>query len=135
VTAKKRPRKSLREPLHIPRWVLILKYIGFAYFGGVSAYLGVPRLDLTTPDGYRPVWAAVIVVASLWSLGALILGKPKVERWTVGVLVSFLFAYVYAIVNAAWSGETNYSALAAILPLVTLFPIGRFVGLLPRGRK
>lgn len=133
--APKTHRRSFREPLHIPRWILLLKYLGFAFFGVVAYNVGVPRLDLTTPEGYRPIWAAAIVLFALTAALFLIIQKPNLERISLVGLVGFLGVYIYAITQAALDGGEGYKALASVLWLLIVFPAGRFVALLPRGRK
>lgn len=144
------PLRVTWSPIHLPRWVLLLKYLGFAFFASVAAVAGAPSLDLTTPSGYRPIWAIIIVVSAVVSSAALMIerrplerrfdshyrtGSERVEMWSTLVLTSFAIAYVGAITQFAVAGDEDKQALAVVLNLVLLMPAGRFLSLVARSRR
>lgn len=142
---KTRKRVSF-APIKIPRWALLLKYIGFTVFGVIANGSGAPSLDLATPEGYRPIWSSFIVCFAAAAFIACLFGGERVsrgtptrgehfERWFVLGLISFCSAYVYAIGARALGGDQDVQALAVMMFLVMLLPIARFLTLLPRSRR
>lgn len=138
------------EPIRLPRWVLLLKYLGFAVFAAIASVAGAPSLDLTTPSGYRSIWAAIIVLSSLVSAFALMVERrplarqldrhyrtnsERIEMWSTLVLTSFAIAYVGAITQFAVAGDADKQALAVVLNLVLLLPAGRYLTLVARSRR
>ncbi|RFA14549.1 hypothetical protein B7R21_06280 [Subtercola boreus] len=114
------------------RWVYLGKYLFFALFGVVAAIRGAPSLDLSTPDGYRPIWAVFIVIASLGCLYGCLRDNERLEWLSLLVMLPCLGAYVYAIAYAAAYGAREKQALAIIITLVLFLPTGRWFDLMPR---
>lgn len=118
-----------------PRWAYLLTYGGLVVFGIIAVIVGVPSIDLTTPDGYRPIWAGFIMVSGIVSAVGLMGHWHTLERWGVLFLVAFTSAYVFAIAKLALQGDAGRQALAVILIVVLIFPASRYLVLVARGRR
>lgn len=133
------PREAFRPdltPVKVPRWVFLLKYAGFATFGVYAVISGTPTFDLTTPEGYRPVWAAAVIVTAAVCFIACLFGWWRVEEWVVLGLSSFLIAYVWALSQRAWvEGDDRAQAITVLVVTVLILPVSRFLTLAYRAAK
>ena len=124
------------EPIAIPRWAITAKYLAFVVVGVHAFVSGVPSLDLTTPDGYAPIWAGVIAFfAAVGAVGSL---KPK---WQWGLaecigaffLVCFLGVLIWSFwVRGSW-GTGEILLIATMLPAVRAGFIATRLALIWRG--
>ena len=109
-----------RTPTRFERWAwspisayrlgLTLSYIGIVYFG-VSAFIaGVPAFTIAAPEGWTPVWAAILVLGGgSASIGSLAGSKFFERTEAVGAWALFLTLATYAatLLFLAYGGGDN----------------------------
>lgn len=133
------PREALRpdlSPIKVPRWVFLVKYAAFTAFGFYAAIAGTPTFDLSTPEGYRPIWAAFVVATAFATFVSCLFGWWRVEQWTVLAMTSFMLAYVYSLAIRAWAdGDSRAQAITVLTVAVMVLPVGRFLTLARRSAR
>lgn len=133
-----RRRTEAREPIAIPRWALVLKYLGFVALGIASGIAGVPSLEEATWRSYTIYWATGLAVFSLFAaLGALHAHWEAVEKWGAVGISSILAAYTCAnlimLIEPARHGFTAARvAFVVILIIINMLPLSRAWSLLRR---
>jgi hypothetical protein len=108
------------EPIVIPRWALVLKYLLFMLAGALTFIIGQPTISLTTFNGYEAIWAGIIALSAFAAaIGAL---RPKwaaLEAAGCGTLLSFMTVLLIGLVHRG-------AATTALLLLVTyIIPASR----------
>lgn len=111
--ASKEPRIPTRferwawSPISAYRLGLTLSYIGIVYFG-VSAFIaGIPAFTIAAPEGWTPVWAAVLVIGGAAASIGSVTGTKLFERIeTLGAWGLFLTLGTYAatLLSLAYGG-------------------------------
>lgn len=114
----------LKEPIYIPRWVLLLIYTFFVILAGTTAIRGLVVLDLTTPESYTAIWATAVAGGAVVAVFATVVRVlAPVEKWAAAWIASFLgFIAVNAIATAAGAGWL-------FVVFVALVPAGRAIAL------
>jgi uncharacterized membrane protein SpoIIM required for sporulation len=64
-------------PVIVLRVALVAIYLGYVYASVIAFISGVPIIDLTTPHGYRPIWAVLLGAAAVVSA----VGSLTDHRW------------------------------------------------------
>lgn len=133
-----RRRTEWREPIIIPRWALVLAYLGFLALGVASAIVGVPSLQEATWRSYTLYWATGLAVFALFgALGALRAVWEAIEKWAAVGISAILSAYTFAnlvmLLEPARHGFTAARfAFVVILLILNLLPMARALSLLRR---
>lgn len=131
-------RTALREPIVIPRWLLVALYVGFFALGIASTIVGVPALEHATWRSYTIGWAAALTTTSIFAaIGALRPEAETVEKWGAVGVTSIISAYtVSAIIIALYPAHYGVAAsrwaLAIMLIIMTMLPACRAWSLLRR---
>lgn len=114
-----------KDPLVIPRWLLTLKYLGFAILGFLVMLGGLPTLDLLTFQGYTSIWAGGLILASVsggyYSLSER--GERK-EKWGSLTVFALLFTWAIAAIFRATFVEADIERVSgafAVL-LISMLP-------------
>jgi hypothetical protein len=128
---------AARPRVEMPRWFLTLLYTEFAVLGAVSAFRGVPTLDLTTFQGYTLFWGAgVALTAGLSAVFSTRKPWEKWERWSVSALASGILGYAWGAITLVTSGTPTESsariAFSIVLIIVGTVLAGRALQLLSR---
>lgn len=110
----------LKEPIYIPRWVLLVKYVFFVILATATAIRGSATLDLTTPASYTPIWSAAVAIGAIVAAAATLV-KPLAE------VEKYAAAWI-----AGWLGWIAVNAFFIANGSGWLFVV--FVALLPAGR-
>lgn len=131
------PRKiaALRPtlaPLVTSRETYLLTYLAIATFGAVAGVRGAPSIDLTTPEGYRSIWAFVVVLSGGLSFAACLFDRPRWERWSVLAMLSAASGYVFSAAALALAGDENRQSFAIVTFVLLILPTSRFLDLLPK---
>lgn len=114
----------LKEPIYIPRWVLLLIYVFFVILAGTTALRGLATLDLTTPESYTVIWAAAVAIGAVVAVAATLL-RPfaPLEKWAATWMAGFLgFIAVQSIAISNGAGWL-------FIVFVALVPAGRAIAL------
>lgn len=82
------------EPIAVPRWAITLKYLLFSAVGMAAFFAGVQTLDLSTPAGYVPIWAAFMSLGAL--LGVIGSFRP-IWGWIEAIGASILFSFLIVL--------------------------------------
>lgn len=105
------------EPIAVPRWAITLKYLLFSAAGISAFFSGVTTLDLSTPQGYVPIWAAFMSLgAILGTIGSL---RPK-WGWIEAIGASIIFAFLIVLVFLVFGRGST--AAAFLLLIVNVLP-------------
>jgi hypothetical protein len=131
-TDRRRGQRGPQGPrvLVLPYWCGHATYLLYAGFAAVAFVSGVPSLDLSSPEGYRPFWAVALVLGSLAGLIGFIGETPPWNRVELAgslTVIAFTAAYLYSIAVLAIEGDTARQALAILLFAALVFPVGRLV--------
>jgi len=110
----------------IPRWVLVVKYATFILIG-ITVYLASsPSLDITTSNGYTPLWSiAVTITASVSLIGSLRQRWERMEGWAVLCLAALLIGYAAAPLQLVVSGDHDRAAYSALALALSVLPSAR----------
>lgn len=125
-----------KDPLVIPRSLLTAKYVGFAILGFLVLLGGLPTLDLLTFAGYTAVWAALLVLASLWgAYYSLSEAGEKQEKKGAVAVWALLATWAIAAIARAVFFEPDVDRLSGAwsVVLISMLPGARAFGLLKRG--
>ncbi len=129
-------RKKLirwREPVIIPRYILMVKYLCFVGVGVAVYVASSPSLDLTTGAGYTGLWGITVGLSSIGCLvGSMDVRLETVERWAVLVLAALLIGYACAPLQLVLSGDTNRLAYSTLAVTLAILPTARAVQLIRR---
>lgn len=129
---RRRGLRGSRGPrvLILPAWTGPATYVLYAAFSVVAFVAGVPSLDLSTPEGYRPFWALALVLGSVAGLVGFVGESPPWNRVELAgslVVVAFAGAYLWAIGVPALEGDQDRQANAILILTALIFPLGRMV--------
>jgi hypothetical protein len=90
---------------------------GFAIYFGISAFIaGIPTFDLTAPDGWTPIWSAVLIISGPIGLVGTWQNTPKF--WKIELAGAFpmagsLTVYAAAMLFLAYGPEGSEGRIAA----------------------
>lgn len=127
-----------KDPLVIPRSLLTAKYVGFAILGFLVLLGGLPTLDLLTFDGYTSVWAAFLLLSSLWgAYFSLEEAGEKREKSGAIIVWALLTTWAIAAIARALFFEPDVDRLSGAwtVALISMLPGARAFGLMKRGTK
>lgn len=135
------------DPLIVTRWLdvaYILLWFVYGLWGVFSVIVGLPTLNMLTPDWYQTVWSGFIGILSLTAcvLASLVffhtpwfkqISKKRAEFATVCALLAFVVIYPVLLVVRAADGDLSRVGPSAVLAISYLiFPVLRLYFL--RGR-
>jgi hypothetical protein len=125
------------SPVIVLRVALVATYLGYVYAAVIAFRAGVPIFDLTTPPGWRPVWAALLAVSALVSaIGSIADRWQRVERWATLVLTALLLAYVGGLNIAGYvEQDLDRQFVGAIAFIAAILPATRFIYLAAQSGK
>lgn len=141
-----RPRPAPRQPSRFERWAwseipayrlgLTLGYGGTIYFG-VSAFIaGVPAFDIAAPDGWTPIWAAVLVLGGTVGLFGSIADSRRFRAVELGgaiALAATLTTYAGTILAIAYgSGDVGRATAGAGFVGLAVPPVIRMLWLISK---
>lgn len=133
---KKRLLSWSKDPIHVPRWMLTLKYVAFAILGILSFIGGIPSLTLATFDTYTAYWSIGLVVCALIAavLSFRKAWEPR-EKWFALIVAGLLMSWaVAAIWRASVEGDITRVAGAFAVLVISFLPAVRAFGLLQSGK-
>ena len=132
----KKHLRRWRQPLIIPRWILMLKYLCFIGLGGAVWSASSPSLDLTTGDGYTALWGIIVICsATLCFVGSMADRLEWMERWAVLLLSALLLGFAAAPIQLVLAGDHDRLAYSVIALTLSLLPTARAVMLIGRVGK
>lgn len=129
------------------RFGLVLCYLGTIYFGISAVVAGIPAFEFTTPNGWTPIWASVLILGGFSAaIGAIRAGEEPVTREVRvfnrielgGAIALFLTLGGYAAVLHILGyqfGDTNRVAAGAGFLALSLQPAVRMIWLFFRPSK
>lgn len=125
------------SPIIVLRVGLVAIYLLYVYASVIAFVAGVPIFDLTTPQGYTPIWAALLGASAVASaVGSITDRWQKVERWATLVLSALLIAYIGGLNIAAWGeGDLSRMFVGGIAIIAGILPVARFVYLAAQSGK
>lgn len=139
-----------REPTRFERWAwspilayrlgLTLGYLTTIYFG-ISAFIaGIPAFQITAPEGWTPIWSAILIVGGIIATAGSIADGHVFRRVElVGAWTLFLTLGGYAVVLlilAYGSGDAGRAAVGAGFVWLGVQPGVRMLWLMSQlGRK
>ena len=122
--------------LAVPRWIVSTLYFLFAALGVAALIIGVPTIELTTPEGWVGIWGVVVTAtATVCALTSLRERFEVIERWAALLLVAFLDSYtIWAWVLVSYGGQqaVNRGAFAIVLTIMAFIPTIRLAYMLAR---
>lgn len=122
-----------RDPIIVPRWMLVTMYSGFIVLGIVAAIAGIPTLDLKTPDGFITPYAIAIATAGCIAvIGATSRRRELLEMFGACLLFCLLSAYAAAASQYFLAGDLRRGTFSIVVLMVTFAPAAQGVSLLYR---
>jgi len=117
------------SPVVVLRVALALTYIMYVYAAVIAFIAGVPVLDLTTPNGYLPVWAAILGISALVSaVGSLTDRWQQVEKWASLGVSAMMLAYLGGLNLMGWiESDLTRQFVGTIAIIASILPFTRFV--------
>lgn len=152
------PTGALRKPLVVlfRDWAssqvaayrvgLVLGYLAMVYFGTSAFIAGIPSFEFTTPRGWTPIWASMVVVGGLiGGIGSLRAGTEPLTREIrvfnrielAGAILLFLTLSTYAtilLILGYGYGDAGRSSIGAGFVALGIHPSVRMVWLVFRPR-
>lgn len=128
-------KKWHKDPLVVPRSLLIAKYVAFAILGILVFLGGLPTIDLLTFHGYTSLWALALFGAATWGAVYSVseTGEKREKAGAVGVF-ALVFTWAILAMGRALLGpdgiELDRIAGAWAVAIVSMFPGARAFGLL-----
>ena len=125
------------SPVIVLRIALFLVYAGFVFAATAAFASGIPVFDLTTPNGYTPVWAVALGVSAIVSaVGATTDRWQTLERWASLVLTAMMVTYTGALFGVGFAeGDPTRQFVAAVSTIALVLPATRFVYLAAQSGK
>ena len=117
------------SPIIVLRVSLVATYLVWVFASAIAFIDGVPIFNLTTPQGWTPVWATVLGTSAIVSaIGSLADRWQKLEKWSSMVLSAMILTYVISLNSAAWlEGDLTREFAGAIAIIAAILPVTRFV--------
>lgn len=124
-------------PAIVLRVSLVIIYGLYAYGALIAFLVGVPIFDLTTPQGWTPVWAVLLGVSALvCMIGSIKDEWQRTERWAALGLSAAILAYIVPLHLVGYlEGDLSRQFIAVIATIAGVLPIGRFVYLVAQTGK
>jgi len=125
---------------------LVLSYLVMMYFGTSAFIAGIPVFTFTTPEGWTPIWATVVVVAGFVAgVGAIRAGAEPVTREVrifnrielTGAILLFLTLGTYAallLIISYGYGDLARASIGAGFVALGINPTVRMLWLIFRPR-
>lgn len=133
---KKKLLSWSKDPIHVPRWLVTLKYAAFAILGLLSFVGGIPSLTLATFDTYTAYWSLGLIACSL--VAAVLSfrkGWEPGEKWFALIVTGLLMSWaVAAIWRAAVEGDIERVAGSFAVLVISGLPGVRAFGLIKDGK-
>lgn len=125
------------SPIIVLRVGLVAIYLLYVYASVIAFLAGVPIFDLTTPQGYTPIWAALLGASAVASaIGSITDRWQKVERWATLVLSAMLLTYIVPMnVVGFLEQDASRQFVGVIAMIAGVMPIVRFVYLAAQSGK
>jgi len=122
-----------RDPIIVPRWMLVTMYSGFVVLGIVAAIAGIPTLDLETPSGFiTPYAIAIATCGALAVIGATSRRRELLEMIGAVLLFCLLTAYAGAASQYFLAGDMRRGTFSIVVLMVTFAPAAQGLSLLYR---
>lgn len=122
--------------LAVPRWIVSTLYFLFVALGTAATVIGIPTIDLTTPNGYAAFWGIVVVVTAIVAgLASLRERFEVVERYAAIPLSAFLVTYTagaWALILTDVGQLFQRGAGAIVLTIMSFIPVVRCIYMLTR---
>lgn len=125
------------SPIIVLRVSLLATYLGWVYASAVGFLTGIPIFDLTTPEGWTPIWAVILgTSAVIAGIGSISDRWHLVEKWASLFLSAMIFAYVGSLNLVAWlEGDLARQFVGAVAFIASILPVTRFVYLAAQSGK
>lgn len=125
------------SPIIVLRVALLITYGLYVYFAVISFIAGVPVFNLTTPEGYTPVWAVLLGIAALIAaIGSIADRWNHWERWASLVVSSLMLTYVGSLNAIAFiAGDVTRQAVGGAVAIGLVLPMCRFFWLASQAGK
>lgn len=109
----------LKDPISIPRWMLLGFYLFLVVLATATVIRGSATLDLTQPESYQPIWAAAVgggaLVAAVATLLRVLAG---LEKWAAAWCAGWLGFLAYQAVTIANGSGWLIVIFFALIPTV-----------------
>lgn len=143
-------RKVERVPSRFERWAwspiiafrigLTAGYITTVYFGISAFFAGIPAFEFTAPEGWTPIWAAILILGGIVASFGSVADGPRFRRAELGGAVAlFLTLGVYSavlLILAYGVGDISRAAVGAGFVALAVPPGVRMLWLMSQlGRK
>jgi hypothetical protein len=124
-------------PVIVLRVALVAIYLGYVYASVIAFISGVPIIDLTTPHGYRPIWAVLLGAAAVVSaVGSLTDRWQRVELWATLGLSALLLPYIGGLTIVGFiEHDLDRQFIGVIAFIAAIMPMVRFVYLAAQSGK
>lgn len=108
----------LREPIYIPRWMLLGFYLILVALAATTVIRGSATLDLTQPESYTPIWSAAVgsgaLLAAVSTTFRILSGLEKWAcAWCAGWLTFLAVQAIYIANGSGWLIVTFFAAIPA----------------------
>ena len=122
-------RSHLREPVTIPRWVLLVKYGFFTLLGAAVLWASSPAVDEVSPDWLTPIWGvAISIAAAIACVGSLSERLERIELGAVTLLAALFVVFAVAPIVLVIEGDADravYSVIAAAFSVLLILRSGQ----------
>ncbi len=120
-----RPRSRLRDPIYIPRWVLLGFYVFMVALATATIIRGSATLDLTQPESYTPIWSAAVGGGALIAAFATAFYRLAwLEKWGAAWCagwLGFLASQAFYVANGSGWLIVLFFALVPFIRTIALF--------------
>jgi hypothetical protein len=116
-------------PVIVLRFAVVSTYLGLVYASVIAFIAGVPIFELTTPQGWQPVWAVTLgTSAVIASIGSLSDKWQKLEMFAVAVVGAMMLAYVGGLnLRGFVDGDLDRQFIGVIAFIAAILPWTRFI--------
>lgn len=116
-------------PVIVLRVALVATYLLYIYASVIAFVSGVPILDLSTPSGYRAIWAILLGAAAVASaIGSITDHWQKLELWATLALSALLLTYIGSLNIAGYVENDLARQFIGVIALIAgVLPLTRFV--------
>lgn len=131
-TMKRRLEDWSRDPIHVPRWMLTLKYFAFVILGVLAVIGGIPTLNSLTFDAFTTGWSGgLVIAAAIAAVASFQKHWEGLEKWAALVVTALLVTWaIAAMVRAVGEGDVGRMAGAFSILVMSMLPAVRVLGLM-----
>jgi hypothetical protein len=125
--------RHLRDPIIVPRWLLVVQYALFIGVGLAIAWATSPSFSAIAPGSWSEVWAIGLSASSAVALiGSTRKRWESLERWACLLVCGLLFGYAFAPIILLLQGDADRTVYSTMALILSLLPSARLWYLLRR---